>query len=229
VSDRIAKEWLARLEASVGSDPGASGFPALAEVLRGAGRLQEAEDVARRGLERKPGNLEGTLVRALILLDRGRVDDARRELAARAGESLAASGVDTVEVRDSAAEAGEFDVEVTEGELDRAFDGAEPDRDQLVDADRVAQEAMHSADLDRPEGLPDPASDPVFATRTMAELLERQGDSEGASQIRTTLAAVAPAADEVGVGATRSGPPPVRERIIETLETWLFNLRSAPR
>jgi hypothetical protein len=227
VSDRIAKEWLARLEASVGSDPGASEFPALAEALRGAGRLQEAEDVARRGLEREPGNLEGTLVRALILLDRGRIDDARSELVARAGEFLAACGVDRAEARDAAAEAAEFDVEVTEGELDRAFDVAEPDRDQLVDADRVAQDAMHSADLDHPEGLPDPASDPVFATRTMAELLERQGDSEGASQIRTTLAADAPAADEVG--ATRSGPPPGRERIIETLETWLFNLRSAPR
>jgi hypothetical protein len=205
VSDRIAGTEIARLTTAVGCDPGSSEFPALGELLRGAGRLREAEQVVRQGLAHKPGCLEGSVVLALVLLDQGRIDDARRELAARAGESLSACGIEDV---------------ITDSELDRAFDVAEPDRDQLVDADRVAHQAMRNADLDRPEENVSFSSDPVFATGSMAELLERQGDSEGASRIRAALAANAGAAD-----MTSSAPAAIRERTIVTLEEWLRNLR----
>jgi hypothetical protein len=228
VSDRIAQDQIARLEASVGSDPGAPEFPALAEVLRGAGRLREAEGVARRGLERKPGCLEGGVSLALALLDQGRVDDARRELASRVAESFAARGIETPGFRprtiDSPAGASGFDVEITERELERAFDAAEPDADQVVDADRVAQEAMRGADLELPEETPDLATDPVFATSTMAELLERQGDAEGASEIRATLEP-----DERRSRGMSFGDGDRREQIIATLENWLANLRREPR
>ena len=79
LSDRNAPDQIARLEACVASDPGASEFPALAEALRRAGRLAEAEEVARRGLERKPGSIEGTLLLALTLLEQGCVEAARRD------------------------------------------------------------------------------------------------------------------------------------------------------
>jgi hypothetical protein len=58
----------------------------------------------------------------------------------------------------------------------------------------------------------------VFATRTMAELLERQGDREGAARIRSriersrTLPAAPSAADR-------------RRQLLNELERWLVNLR----
>jgi hypothetical protein len=213
----MARDQIARLEASVDADPGASEFPVLAEALRRSGCPQEAEGVARRGLERKPGCLEGGVALALALLDQGRVDDARRELASRAAESLAARGaVGAPAVSDG------FDVDVTEGELERAFAAAEADRDQVVDADRVAQEAMREANLELPEAL-SAVSDPMFATRTMADLLESQGDPDAASQIRAALGT-----DEEGAGAASPGDGAGRERIIATLERWLANLRREP-
>ena len=225
--DRIAQDQIARLEASVDADPGASEFPALAEALRRSGRLQEAEGVARRGLERKPGCLEGSVALALALLDQGRVDDAQRELALRAEESLASRGFETPGSSTSPAVAppavsNDFDVDVTERELERAFDAAETDRDQVVDADRVAQDAMREANLELPEALA-AVSDPLFATRTMADLLERQGDPAAASQIRDTLEA-----DAGRAGATPPGDRDRRERIIPILESWLANLRREP-
>jgi hypothetical protein len=213
----MARDQIARLEASVDADPGASEFPALAEALRRSGRPEEAEGVARRGLERKPGCLEGGVALALALLDQGRVDDARKELASRAAESLAARGTAAGPVISD-----DFDVEVTEGELERAFAAAEPDRDQVVDADRVAQDAMREANLERPEAV-SAVSDPMFATRTVAELLESQGDPDAASQIRAALGT-----DAEGAGAAPSGDRDRRERIIATLESWLANLRREP-
>jgi hypothetical protein len=227
VSDRIARDQIARLEASVDSDPGASEFPALAEVLRRSGRPQDAEGVARRGLERKPGCLEGSVALALALLDQGRVGDARRELASRAADSLAARGFEapgspTSEAVAAPAISSDFGVVVTEGELERAFDAAEPDRDQLVDADRVAQDAMRQADLEGPEAL-GAVSDPMFATRTMADLFDRQGDPDTAARIRAALDA-----DAADAGDPPAGDRDRRERIIGILESWSANLRREP-
>jgi hypothetical protein len=227
VSDRIAQDQIARLEASVDSDPGASEFSALAEVLRRSGRPQEAEGVARRGLDRKPGCLEGSVALALALLDQGRVDEARRELASRAADSLAARGFEapespTPEAAAVPAISSGFDVEVTEGELEWAFDVAEPDRDQLVDADRVAQDAMREANLERPEAL-GAVSDPIFTTRTMADLLDRQGDPDSAARIRAALEL-----DAAGAGTPPTDDRDRRERTIASLESWLANLRREP-
>ena len=57
---------------SLGADPGAPAFPALAEANRRAGRLDEAERVAREGLRRCPELLAGRVALALALLDLGR-------------------------------------------------------------------------------------------------------------------------------------------------------------
>jgi hypothetical protein len=183
VSEGIAQEQVARVEASVGSDPGAPEFPALAEALRSAGTWAPT----------------------------------------------AAAPVET-----AAGTAG-FDIDVTEGEIAQAFDSAEPDLDQVVDADRVAQEAMRVAALDQPEAV-SVSSDPMFSTETMAELLERQGDAEGAAQIRVTLEADAGAAgagpfDLEGdpEGGKHRPPPAPRERVIGILENWLENLRGGRR
>jgi tetratricopeptide (TPR) repeat protein len=207
---------IARLEALIGGDPGAAGFPALAEANRRAGRLAEAERVAREGLARRPEHLAGRVALALALLDLGRVSEARRELERVLGEvpdhplARAAYGA-TGDLEDALDE-------LEDRELDGAFASAEPDLDEMVDANELAARAVRAADLDEPEGfLADPAS--PFATRTVAELLEQQGHGAEAAALRRTL----------------SRPPDggaddlERERVLATLERWLDNTRRLRR
>jgi hypothetical protein len=145
--------------------------------------------------------LEKAALRCLELLDAGRSEEARRELAEAAG---------VLQPRAVALAGG-----VTDLELDRAFDCAHPVADEVIDADRVARQAIREVDRE----LLAPRE--PFATGTMAELLERQGDVEGARRIRDSLA---------GRGArseTRPGPSrrPERARVVSTLEAWLANMR----
>ena len=59
----------------------------------------------------------------------------------------------------------------------------------------------------------------VFATRTMAELLERQGDRAGAARIRSRL--------ERSRAPSAGGPSNDRRgRVVRELERWLANLRT---
>ena len=66
-----------------------------------------------------------------------------------------------------------------------------------------------------------------FATRSMAELLEQQGDPGGAAQIRATLdgAPVAPS----DVHESESGDEAWRQNTVQVLESWLQNLRGVER
>ncbi len=173
---------------------------ALAESHRRAGRAAEAERVARLGLEREPRALRLRVVLALALLDQRRGNAARAEL-----ERALSAGA-------------EFPTELSEQEFDAAFENAEPEADQLIDADRVAEQALREAELGPTDEISPPGSDSVFATRTMAELLERQGDREGAARIRSRIerSRTAPAAPSA---ADR------RRQLVSELERWLVNLR----
>ena len=211
-----ARGEIARLEALVGGDPGAAAFPALAEANRRAGRVAEAERVAREGLERRPGHLAGRVALALALLDLARVPEARRELERVLGEVP-----DHPVARAAYGATGDLDDsldELEDRELDGAFASAEPDLDEMHDANALAARAVRAADLDAPEGfLADPAS--PFATRTVVELLEQQGHGAEAAALRRTL-------DRPGDG----GPDDAeRERVLATLERWLDNLRRLRR
>ncbi len=112
--------------------------------------------------------------------------------------------------------AGPVPAGVSEVELERAFEAAEPDLAHMITPDSIAEEAALFAD-----GAADEhstvASTGAFATRTMADLLERQGDRRGAARIRAQLGDVA-AADR-----------PAREdaTVIAALERWLVNARRA--
>jgi hypothetical protein len=145
--------------------------------------------------------LEKAALRCLELLEAGRADEARRELHAAVGG------------------AGELAAEVTDLELDHAFERARPVADEVIDADRVAHQAIREVDRELlgERGVPPPA----FATSTMAELLERQGDLDGARRIRDSLARRGPRSE------TRPGPGrrPERGRVVATLERWLANVR----
>jgi hypothetical protein len=103
--------------------------------------------------------------------------------------------------------------DVSEGELERALAAAEPELAEMITPDSIAERAAHEADA-APDEHP-LASSGAFATRTMAELLERQGDARGAARIRAALgAADEPTALE---GANTAA--------IAALERWLENLR----
>ena len=173
---------------------------ALAEAHRRAGRAVEAERAARLGLEREPRALRLRVVLALALLDQRRGDAARAELE----RALAAPA--------------EFPTQLSEQEFDAAFESAEPEIEQLMDADRVAEQALREAELGPADEISPPGADSVFATRTMAELLERQGDREGAARIRSRIEG-ARAASEAPSAADR------RRQIVSQLERWLVNLR----
>jgi hypothetical protein len=146
--------------------------------------------------------LEQAVQRALELLAAQRADDARSELE-RAVASAQADSRD----------------EVTDLELDRAFDRAEPVADEVVDADRVAREAILAIDRELVEERSETPT--AFATSTMAELLERQGDLDGARRIREALARREPRRET----APRLRPRPDRARVLATLEQWLANVR----
>ena len=113
--------------------------------------------------------------------------------------------------------------ELSDRELDVAFEQAEPDADQVVDADRIAQEV-----LTEPESVGDIAARPAspFATRTMADLLASQGDTERASRIRANLESEGDASDwDWGQTPGETAGRDDSAGKLETLEGWLANLR----
>ncbi len=210
MSSASTDSLIALLEAEVDAD--ASAFPALAEALRRGGRGAEAERRAREGLDLIPANSEGRLVLGLILLDQGRVGEARQVLESGIGEAIPALESQVPAPEKEAPLDG-----LTDPELDRAFEDAETDRDQLIDADRVAEAALHRADSASLDEIA-PSGKSPFATQTVADLLEQQGDSEGARQLRRSLGQ--------GQGADSSVMASASGQVsIATLERWLGNLR----
>jgi tetratricopeptide (TPR) repeat protein len=201
-----------RFEAAVGRDSGAAAFPALAEAHRCDGRPEEAERVARGGLERRPDALAGRVALGLALLDLDRIDEARAELErvlasvpdhplALAG--LEASDVPLPDVRPDEPFGGDLDG----GEIDAAFEAACPEEDQMISADSVAASAIRAAEFGEPDGFAEDAAGIPIATHTVANLLERQGHVYDADAMRATL---------------HGGD---HDRVVATLERWLDNLR----
>ena len=187
------------------------GFAADAERERREGRLVEAEQVLRDGLEGEPESAEGRLVLALVLLDRGLERAAQSELERLAEQMLVGSGV------------GEISGPISEGEIEAAMQRAEFEASLEDDPHGVASAIARefSPTLEIGEGA-EIDSTPVwgsFDTRTMAEVLEEQGDDRGAARIRERLAVVdAPGGAASGAAGSASGAR-------AELERWLRNVR----
>ena len=154
-------------------------FAMLAEGHRRAGKTNQAEQLVRSGLDEHPDCAEGALVMALVLLDQNRAEEARRVIEAWADTNLG------VEVTDALVSGESFGGEVSEQELEIAFESAETDRDQVIDADTIAQQAVSETEIDSADEFASP--DSSFATRTVADLLAQQGDEQQASQIRAMM------------------------------------------
>jgi hypothetical protein len=165
-------------------------------------RIAELE----RALRADPGGkvLAGLLLRALAGAGRG--GELHRRLQAWVGEEPAE--------------------DVAEAEFERAFAAAEPELERMITPDSVAEEAALAADAPADEQGP-LASSGAFATRTMAELLEKQGDRRGAERIRAALDDAATSFAQRAEGERRpaGGPAPGDAAVIAVLERWLDNAR----
>ena len=180
----------------------AQDFAAQAERLRRAGDSEAALACARDGLERDPHHVAGRVALALALFDVGQTEQARAEL-----ETIIHVG----EAREAEPEPLS---ELADDELERAFDEASPESDAMIDAERIAMGALRAVEEEGPSGGPElPGA--AFRTKTMAQLLEQQGDREGAEAIRASLRS------EV-IGDPDSGRG---DRRIAKLERWLARLR----
>lgn len=185
---------------------GADALAVRAEEQRRAGDPESALRYAQKASERDPESPAARAAAALALLDLGRDAEARSFL------SLLIRGGVPAPAEPILADELELDA-LDDGEVERAFEDASPEPEAMRDANEVAFEAMREAKLLAPEA--DLAS--PFRTRTMASLLERQGDRDAARAIRASLAP-----EEVAA-------PPRRGRrkddVLGTLERWLGRLR----
>jgi hypothetical protein len=267
VSEKTDVYDLLALRALVERNPGCPEFPALAEALRRAGRPGEAKGVSLRGLLQAPSRMSGQVSLGLSLIDLDDIAAARKALAPILDSLLerhrlvnAAEPWPVEDLSDDAdtplatvPEGGEtFDAAVDDDEIAAAFETAEADRDQMVSVNDMAEQALlDTAPID-PSGPPSVDEDEPFeigssttySTTTMANLLEQQGDREGAQTIRQTLdrgasegatdslmdaaevpAAANVAADEAVPDAAAEGE---RVRVVHTLETWLHNIQRNP-
>jgi tetratricopeptide (TPR) repeat protein len=216
---------IARLEELVAGDPAAPAFSALAEAHRRSGDPEQAERVARAGLRARPDHVAGRVALGLALLDRGCADEARAELA-RALEVIPdhvlAQRV-LAELESTAPPSGDPEGplgQIAEREVEEALAQARADRDAMLDADQVAQRALREYEVGEPafdagaedEGVEVDAlvPDSPFATRTVADLLERQGHHVQAAELRRGL--------DAATSTPRDGR---RKRVIRELERWL--------
>jgi len=181
---------------------GADALVALAEAQRRDGDPEAALRSAQEASALDPRLPAARAALALALLDLGRDSEARRHLSTLIS--------DAPQREASPFELGTLD----DGELERAFSDANPEPEAMHDANEVAFEAMREAELLGPEADPAAPGSP-FRTRTMASLLESQGDRNAAHAIRASL-------------ASRNEAPRRGRRqddVMHTLERWLGRLR----
>jgi tetratricopeptide (TPR) repeat protein len=218
-----AGDEVARLERLGAADPRSPAFPALAEAHRRAGRAEVALKIAEDGLRHQPDLVAGHMALALALLDLGRTEELRSRLA-RVLDAVPEHGLAT-RIQGALAAAPQAPpahplAGIDELELEDAFEDAEAERDEMVDANHVAAETLRAVEEGSPEGVFMPGVGTPFATETVAGLLEEQGHTERAQAIRRALS---PQQAEPRLEDHR------RERVVATLERWLEKLRRPKR
>ena len=180
----------------------------LAETQRRAGALEYALRLANDALAHDASDVAARATAALAALELGRDAEARSLL-----EALVAPVAPVAEPLGVGA--------IEDDELDDAFAEAEPEAAAMRDANDLAYDAMRAAALDAPEGIAVVAGDSPFQTRTMAALLERQGDAAAAHTIRSAIAN----RERADVRESMQGGGRRRTDRIRVLERWLERTR----
>ena len=194
-----------------------------AEAERRAGRPEQARRLAEAALVEEPYELSGRLVLALACLDLSDPESARRALE----PAVASWSLDTPQPlalgpapREAFAVQSDPLADLAENELERAFAHAESEPAEVWTTDRAAEAALRAVERGEPEGVQLDEPESPFATETVAQLLEQQGEPVRAQAIRRVLEG---GADALPLGADE------RKRWMSTLERWLDNLRRASR
>lgn len=212
------------------------GFAAKAEAARQAGRLEEAEQIVRAGLQREPASISGRIVLASVLFDAGARDEAQASLEAVlialpgfdaelvAQRTLSTQTASLASLQESiviADTAGIASEEIfAESALELTDDDSPTENAVLLQADGADEFAAAEATA-RAGGSDESGTlSESFATGTVARLLEEQGHADAAQEIRVVLS------QKNQVGAkTQDEEQSGRDRIVGTLEQWLENLR----
>jgi len=212
-----------RLKQEIEENPGSAAFPRLAEAYRRAGQVEQAWETAQAGLSAAPERLGGNVALALAMIDRGEIALASRELqkifqdvpdVPQVPQPLASPSEALPRFENDAASAVAEAGELRSEEIDEAFAVAETQRDEMVSANTLAAAALRAIEDDNGH----PSQHPVFATVTMADLLEEQGDVDGAQRVRVAI-------DETrDSGAPATATALGRQRVVARLEGWLENL-----
>lgn len=180
-----------------------------AEAERRAGRLERARMLAEAALATAAPHPAAHTAYALALIDSGDLVTAHRAL------ETAFEALGGIVLADAlAAEAGPL----ADSELESAFEQAESDPSEMQDANHVAAAALRVVEGGEPEGVDLSSAESPFATETVAELLERQGQPGRAHDVRS-------AARARGRFREARLDEAQRERVVQTLSRWLENLR----
>jgi hypothetical protein len=156
-----------------------------------------------------------SVARALVRFDRGDLVGVRRELEALA--RLLAAGADPLEAADESPDGAAL-ATIGDSELESAFDEAEAQPGEMVDANSVAEVALRLVEEGTPEGVDLASQDSPFATETVAGLLESQGHAERAREVRSRVR-------ERRSPREHALTPAQRAQTLATLSRWLTNLR----
>ena len=165
--------------------------------------------------ERTPREAQAAdgVARALALFDRGDLLGARREL-----EGLARMLAPSTPALEEGAHASASLATIGDSELESAFEEAEAQPGEMVDANSVAEVALRLVEEGAPEGVDLAAQDSPFATETVAGLLESQGHAERAQEVRSRVR-------ERRAPREHTLTPAQRAQTLATLSRWLTNLR----
>lgn len=200
--DPVAAAALAREALGCRDDPAARVALALALLDQGAlGELRHALEMLLEALAGE-GPLHGSEGFGPVATSEGMLSDGT--VAAATAATLALVG------------------SLDDDGFERAMAEAQAQRELMLDADAVAEQALREVPAELPDELLPSAGSP-FATRTFADLLERQGHELAAETLRTSLVRGrdADACAAAGLRGALSG----QQRVRETLARWLENLR----
>ncbi len=218
--DDASRAGVEQWEDEVATDPACEVFSALAESHRRAGRPLEARRIAEAGLAVRPENVEGQIALGLAMMDLGKLDHARGIFSALLpGVPPQALDAERPHPELVDEEAWPFESpkvsDVSEPtaarlalgtpndlEIDQAFETAESDPSEMMDANRVAEYVLEQ-EMD----------DLAFPGETRHETCDDLSGAPVTSRSPQDPQACEPIDDADGV------------RVVASLELWLQNIR----